>query len=267
MKVIPLGTSACVQNPGNACSGYFVESGGTGVLMDCGPGVIGNLRHHVEFCDLDAIVISHMHQDHFLDLIPLRCGLKFLGPIRGREVARVPLYLPPGGAAILNGVFQCLPMSPEDQGPAGPMGSAEEVFVLEEFSPDETFAVGGLQLRTTTVVHDVPAWGLTIEGPRRLAYSGDSGPCPAIETVAAGADLFVCEVGSPDSTELDAELGGGRVHLAAAEAAEIARRAGVGRLLLTHTWHEYNVEQRLRDAKAVFGENVAFAAVNEAYDV
>jgi ribonuclease BN (tRNA processing enzyme) len=72
MRLTVLGRSPASPNPGEACAGYLVEGGGARLLVDIGPGVVSQLvrRHHPD--ELDAVVVSHMHADHVLDLVTLR---------------------------------------------------------------------------------------------------------------------------------------------------------------------------------------------------
>src|SRR4051812_5651612 len=97
MRLTVLGKSPAWQDAGGACSGYLVEAGGTRVLVDCGPGVFGKLRAIADYRAVDAVVLSHLHADHVLDLVPFASGLRF-GPGAG---ARPDLHVPPGGALKL----------------------------------------------------------------------------------------------------------------------------------------------------------------------
>ena len=81
-----LGKSPAWQDADGACSGYLVEGGGQVVLLDCGPGVFSKLRTVVEYQSVDAIVISHLHADHILDLVPFASGLRYR-PWDGRAAA------------------------------------------------------------------------------------------------------------------------------------------------------------------------------------
>ena len=71
-----LGKSPAWQDAGGACSGYLVEDEGIRVLLDCGSGVLGKLRAVVDYADVDAVVVSHLHADHILDLVPYACGAR-----------------------------------------------------------------------------------------------------------------------------------------------------------------------------------------------
>ena len=72
MRVRVVGSSASVPRPGRACSCHLIRARGTNLLLDMGTGALANLRIVMDYPDLDGIVITHMHADHFLDLIPLR---------------------------------------------------------------------------------------------------------------------------------------------------------------------------------------------------
>ncbi|MBK5230733.1 MAG: MBL fold metallo-hydrolase, partial [Thermoleophilia bacterium] len=111
MRVTVLGKSPAWQDAGGACSGYLVEDASTHVLLECGNGVFSKLRQVRDYTRVDAIVISHMHADHFFDLIPYAFALVYAPRQQPVPVARwsgtdepvrPPLYLPPNGLAIIN---------------------------------------------------------------------------------------------------------------------------------------------------------------------
>ena len=77
MRVTVLGKSPSWQDAGGACSGYLIEEGDTAVLMDCGNGVFSKLRRFRDYTRVDAVVISHLHADHFLDLVPFSYALTY----------------------------------------------------------------------------------------------------------------------------------------------------------------------------------------------
>ena len=91
MRITVLGKSPAWQDAGGACSGYLVQEGETTLLLDCGNGVFGKLRERVDYTDVDAVLISHMHADHFIDLIPYSYAL-LLTP----RQQPVPVAGPPG---------------------------------------------------------------------------------------------------------------------------------------------------------------------------
>src|SRR5829696_7825976 len=94
MRLTILGGSAAGPNPGQGCSGYLIDSGPTQVVIDFGAGTFTELRRHVDFRRIDAVVLSHLHLDHTLDVLPLRYALAY-NPIPPPHP--LPLWLPPGG--------------------------------------------------------------------------------------------------------------------------------------------------------------------------
>src|SRR5579875_1707271 len=98
MKVTVLGGAAACPNPGQGCSSYLIEHGSSSLLLDCGPDTLSTLRQATDYRSIDAIIISHTHADHTLDLIPYRYGLRY-EPAGERH--RIPLWLPPDGSQFL----------------------------------------------------------------------------------------------------------------------------------------------------------------------
>src|SRR3954447_21431900 len=77
MRMTVLGKSPAWADADGACSGYLVEDGDTRVLLDCGNGVFGKLRKFIDYCAVDAVVLSHLHADHFLDIVPFAYALLY----------------------------------------------------------------------------------------------------------------------------------------------------------------------------------------------
>ena len=93
MRITVLGKSPAWQDADGACTGYLVQGGGQTVLLDCGSGVFAKLRRYVDYPAVDAVVITHLHADHILDLVPFASGLRY-GPRRPSTSPR--LIAPPG---------------------------------------------------------------------------------------------------------------------------------------------------------------------------
>ena len=103
--------------------------------MDVGSGAFASLQERIEYTDVDAIVISHMHADHFLDIVPYWYGLKYGPLVRDR---RLPLWLPPGDEALLRAM--CRAFSSE-----GPRYFLDEVFEVREYDPSGAVEVGDMR--------------------------------------------------------------------------------------------------------------------------
>ena len=221
MELTVLGRSPASPNPGEACAGYLVEGGGARVLVDVGPGVVAQLRRRHHPSELDAVVVSHMHADHMLDLVTLRYVFPW-GPIPVED--RLRIVLPPGSAD------QVLDL-------ARGVGNArhfEDTFRLAEHDGAGTLTFEGLRLTPVETVHYIPCWGFRIEADgRTLGYTADTGPCDGLGDIADGVDLLLSEA-TLTSLDEDAKPPEARGHLLPEEAAAAARGGNARRLLLTH---------------------------------
>src|SRR5437667_1747956 len=90
MRLTVLGKSPSWQDADGACSGYLIEEEGTAVLLDCGNGVFSKLRRFRDYTTVDAVVISHLHADHFLDLVPFSYALTYAPRQQPMPVDRWP---------------------------------------------------------------------------------------------------------------------------------------------------------------------------------
>jgi len=218
--VTVLGSSSAVPRPGRACSGYLIEAGDTALVADLGSGALANLHRLRAAEDVSAVVISHMHADHFIDLIPMRYALKY-GP---RSNARkVPLWLPPGGERMLRTLVSAFARE-------SPYDFLGEVFSVGEYDPAGELRVGAATLRFAATEHYITTFALRCTaGGQNLTYSADTAPAAAVEDLARDTGLFICE-----ATLLPGESEATRGHLSAEEAGALAQRARVRRLALTH---------------------------------
>ena len=246
MRLTVLGGSAAGPNVGVGCSGYLVSEQGTNLVLDLGPGTLPELRRHANFRELDAVVISHLHLDHLLDVLALRFSLAY-NPVRPER--RTPLWLPPGGDQLFRQLAQSF-------GPDEPDEYFRSVFDLAEYDPTAPLAVGTMTLSFTPTVHYVPCWAIRVRGSRRgdLFYTADTGPTAALQVPAAGAATIVSEatLRRVDPDHDDAMRG----HLTAAEAGALAADAGAERLVLSHLWQENGPRSAVRDAGSRFAGDV-----------
>jgi ribonuclease BN (tRNA processing enzyme) len=246
MRIRVVGSSPSVPRPGRACSCHLVHAQGTNVLLDMGTGALANLRLLMDYADLDAIVITHMHADHFLDLIPLRYGLKY-GPLTRAD--RLPLWLPPGGEAQLRKVAATFASE-------GPNDFLDEVFEVHEYDPTASLQVGNLAVTFAKTVHYIDAYAVRLErNGASVCYSSDTAPCERVEELARGCNVFLCEA----ALGLAVETGPVRGHLTAIEAGEMAQRAGARRLLLTHYGTEFAPGELEDAARSVYRGPCAIA--------
>ena len=220
MKLTVVGCSPAWPNAGGAHSGYLVEGSGA-LLVDCGPGVLARLREGRLWPQVDAIVITHFHLDHWGDLVPWVWGASYL---EGREElrSRPELRVPPEGRDQLK-LFGAMLGFPD---------MFERIFSLSEYVYGMPFELAGFAVTPVSVPHyGLDAYGFRVtDGSRTLAYSGDSAPSEALVELARDADLFVCEA----TLASGAHDGKIRGHLALDEAVDTFERSGAKRLLVTH---------------------------------
>jgi ribonuclease BN (tRNA processing enzyme) len=219
LRLTVLGCSTAAPHPATPTAGYLVEWDKTAILLDCGQGVIRNLQKVLDPHDLAAIVIGHMHADHYLDIV----GLRYLYPWGEPAPVPLPIYLPPGGRARVDALAVAV---------SERVGFFDAAFTAVEYDPDAALEIGELRLRFVRGRHYVPAWGVVIDAPdgSRLAYTGDTGPSASVEDDVRDADLLLVESALGLAAHDDPERG----HLTPEEAIELARRAKARSAILVH---------------------------------
>jgi ribonuclease BN (tRNA processing enzyme) len=254
VQVTVLGKSPSWQDAGGACSGYLVQDAGLTLLLDCGNGVFGKLRATSDYRDVDAVVLSHLHADHFLDLVPFAYALTYGPGAEERGAARPALHAPPGARDAFRRVC----------GTWGPETLIEDAFELREYAIDAELAIEPLVIRFASVPHYTATQAVSIADRRgrRFTFGADSAPSDALVEFASGSSLLMLE-----ATLTEPEAEGPRGHLTATEAGEHARRAGAERLVLTHLTDEMDVEAARAHAEAAFGADVSVAAEGDRYEV
>ena len=239
MRVRVVGSSASVPRPGRACSCTLIRTREANILLDLGSGAMAKLRETIDYPEIDAIVITHMHADHFLDLIPLRYGLKY-GPLV--RDGRMALWLPPGGAAILRALTATFISE-------GSEDFLDSVYDVREYDPHGEVYAGNMTLTFAKTVHFIDAFAVKAERDgSSVVYSSDTAPSKEVEDLAHACSLLMSEC----TLGLGSENGFDRGHLSAVEAGEMAQHAGARRLLLTHYGSEFAPEELVDAARTVY---------------
>lgn len=235
MELTVLGCAGSHPGVGRACSGYLVRHEGTALLLDAGNGSTANLQRYLGYRDLDAVAISHRHVDHCIDLVGAFYALRFDPAFDG---STIPLY----AAAEVHGTLTGLLSDDSAM-------EFDDVFAHQVVDDGDEVEVGPLRLRFGHSVHPPPTVATRIEvAGRTLVYSGDSAGGEDLVRIASGADLLLCEA----TWAGDASDYPPGIHLTATDAARIAARAGVGRLVLTHIAGGTDRDRVLTEAAAVF---------------
>jgi len=247
MKITVLGCSGSVPGPDSPASSYLVESQGFRVLLDLGPGAFGALQRYSAPEQVDAIVISHLHADHFLDLAAMSTYLKYSPSPAGR---RIPVIGPSAAQERLALAY------------AGnrPDFDTSDIF---EFAVSRDMDLGPFTATFARTRHPIETYAVRLAGEREsLTYSADTGPSEEVIELARGTDMFLCEASFAASEEFVADL-----HLTGAQAGEHAARADVGRLVITHVppWHSRDTA--VTQALTTFGGPVVAAAADDVFEV
>lgn len=264
MRLVVVGCSGSVPGPDSAASCYLLEADGVDedgsprtwrVLLDLGSGALGPLQAHVDPAALDAVLLTHLHRDHCLDLCGLYVLLRY-----GREPRATPLPVwgPRRVAERMERAYDAMRPGPA----TGPQ--LARLLDFAELADRVPVLVGPLTITPVRVNHPVPAFGFRVEHEGRvLAYTGDTDSTPALTDLFAGADLVLA-----DSAHVDGRDSTTGIHLSGRRAAEaVVAAGGVGRLVLTHVppWNDPAV--CLAQARSVWDGPLDAATAGTTYEV
>jgi ribonuclease BN (tRNA processing enzyme) len=211
-RVTVLGGCGAYPEPGRACSGFLVEWDGFRLVLDLGYATLPRLLAHCPDAAVDAVVITHEHPDHCVDLHGL-----FRMRFYGGDDSKLPLYCTPGVLSRLGGLE--------------PEVDLRAVFDVHELPG--TYQAGPFELSGVLLPHHVPNAGIRLQAAGTvIAYTGDTGPDPLLADLGRDADLYIV-----DATDRVGETGQPRRNLLTSdEAGYWAAKAGAHRLMLTHFW-------------------------------
>jgi ribonuclease BN (tRNA processing enzyme) len=249
LEVVVLGSAGTHPGPGRACSGYLFRSSDARVVVDMGYGSTSNLYRMHDPDEIDAVVLTHQHADHCVDIVGLYYALRFHpdGP------QRIDVHAPQGVEEFI------AQLVPSDSTPP-----LREILEFHKIEPGDELIVGDIGLTFHASIHPVPTVTVRADHEGRIAtYSSDSAGGSWLETAARDADLFICEaswLGDPE----DYPDG---VHLTAAQAGEVAAKAGARQLVLTHIWPRNDPEQSREAAQGTYGGEVHLAEDGQVWNV
>jgi ribonuclease BN (tRNA processing enzyme) len=239
LRLTILGCSGSYPGPGGAASGYLVQSEGTTLWLDAGSGTLANLQRHVALDDVDAIVLSHEHPDHWTDVEGYYVAVTY----GERPRAGVPVFAPAG-----------LPGLTISAGPP--------TFSWRTIADGQQVDVGDITMTFSRTDHHVETLAVRLEsGGKVLGYSADSGPGWSLEALGPGIDLALCEASFLQDRE------GSVQHFSARQAGTTARAAGAKRLVLTHTWPTIDLAAIAAEGELAFGGPVEIAAIDAVFDL
>jgi ribonuclease BN (tRNA processing enzyme) len=255
VRLTIIGCSGSFPGPDSPASCYLVEADDEAgrtwrVLLDLGNGALGPLQRHTRLSDLDGLLVSHLHPDHFMDACGLYVARRYHpeGPMSGP----LPVFGPAGIAARLV----------EAYGAEAAEGIGD-TYTVAEWADGRPVTFGPLTVTPRLVVHPVEAYGLRVEhGGRVLTYSGDTDACPALEELAKDADLLLAEASFQEGRD---DVRG--IHLTGRRAGEAAAAAGARRLVLTHIPPWTDADVVLAEARGTYDGPVEVARPGSVHEV
>ncbi len=274
MKLTILGSGSPEAYARRASSGYLIEVGSDRILFDCGGGVFDNLLRSQRLPSIIThIVFSHLHSDHMMDYARLVHASWDEG---GKPIK---VFGPPPMKIISQGYFGSDGVLAHDLRARTELPQSQEVWrsrggvvprpwpapEVKEIMPGDTIEGNGWRIQSCTAPHAQPflecmAFALTHRG-KKFVYSGDAGLCPEIETLAKNANLLLhwCY-------RLDGEVVSPGMASAAPtpmEIGEMAKRAGVRSLILTHFRKHMDDpehhDKSIKKASEAFGKTITIA--------
>ena len=269
MRITFCGTASGVFTGQRASSGLILQHESHMVMLDCGPGSLqGALRAGIKLHELEAVVLSHLHLDHVLDL----AGLPFLNLVGAAPVP--PVWGPPGtlgaveATAAYLSALTAAAAAPIHNAPPPRRFAAPQVTEISETDERE---ICGFVVRSNETPHApgvIAAARRFAADHRVLVFSGDTQPNPGtLVPLSAQADVLVHECFSLEGLERAAAARPAAnrdqlrraftsTHTEVRQAAAIARDAGVRRLVLTHLLPEEDPFALQVQASAIFAGEI-----------
>lgn len=246
MKLTILGCYAPYAPKEGACSGYLVQSDNLNIMLDCGHGSFAQLQKHINFRDLDALVVTHFHPDHYADIHAIRHAIA--GALRiGTRKDPLVVYLP------------SIPAYPYNE-----INEWQDVFSiipLEEAQLKDN-NLGNLILNFFPTVHSLPTFGVIIrKNQTKFTYTSDTAWDNSIVQAASGSKLILAEASLLNADIAYTKKG----HLTAKQAGLLGQKAQASGLILTHFWPEYNLNQLRIEAEVGFEGKVELAEMGKSY--
>ena len=230
LTVTVLGCSGSYAAPDNPCTGYLVRSQAAAVLLDCGPGTLGPLQAAADLAELTAIVTTHCHPDHWLELPVIRNVFTWFCPRQA-----VPVY----------GTAQTRDM---DRAVAVIRSGREDPLAWTVIDSSSELSIGDQRWRFSQTDHPVETLAVRVDaGGRSFAFSSDTGPGWDFRTLGKDLHVAMCDASHGQERE-----GQDIPHMSARQAAQAAAVAGADRLVLTHLAPGCDPAAQLTEAGAEF---------------
>jgi ribonuclease BN (tRNA processing enzyme) len=229
MKLTVIGFWGGYPKKNAASTGYLLEHDGFRLLIDCGSGVLAKLQNIIQPEELDSVILSHYHPDHVADIGVLQHARLIQGFL-GNEMPTLPIY----GHQFDQHEFAKLTYKKITEGIA--------------YDSNEVLTVGPFQVSFLKTDHPVPCYAMRIEaGGKVLVYTADSSFKEEFIDFSHEADVLLCECNFYGN-----QNGKSAGHMNSIETGQLAQKAGVKQLILTHLPHYGNLSDLASEASSEF---------------
>lgn len=238
ISVTVLGSCGAWPEPGRACAGFLVSCGISRIVLDLGYGTFPRLSEVLagDLSLISAVIVSHRHPDHLVDVHALSRALRFTG------LDRVPLYAPPAVVPVSDA------MDPEEPSPAATSFSLVGL-------PQTAVTIDEWTLSSVSTPHYVENVAIRLDGPGgSIVYTGDSGPCRALTALTDGCDLLICE--ATDRYQRGPITASDGMLMTGFDAGVLAAESGARHLVLTHFWPGNDRKRTAEDATKSYGGRI-----------
>ena len=247
MKLTVVGCSGSMAGPDSPASAYLIQQDGFTLLVDMGNGAFGALQRYVAPHEVDAIVLTHLHADHCIDMTSYIVALRY-GP--GELATPIPLIGPASTKDRLEAAYD----------PFARKLGLQELF---EFGTPAPTKVGPFELSFAPMNHPISTFAVRIDSDgRSLVYSADTGESDELVELARGANTLLCEASFSADDVYVPDL-----HLTGRQAGEHAARAGVERLIVTHVQPWNSRDAAVADAANAFSGDVVAAVSGAVFEI
>ncbi len=236
MKLIIMGTCAAFAGKNMGCSSYLLIVNEKNYLIDTGPGCLSYLQNYISYKDIDGIFLSHLHADHVSDIYTLRYAI-YVAQRDGLMKKGLPIYMPKRPKRTFNFIRRDI----------------KEEFSITEIKGDLKLDLNGLKVTFLMGKHPIPTYAMRFEYEgKTFVYTADTMYFDKLLSFCKDTHILIAEATLQNIDRNLEDLG----HMTARRAGELARNAGVKRLILTHIWPEYRREQSLLEAQNSFDGEV-----------
>lgn len=236
VKLTVVGYWHAYPKANEATSGFLLEKDGFSLLIDCGSGVVSQLQNYCQLEQLDAVILSHYHQDHMADIGVLQYAI-MMNTYAGKITKALPIY----GHKLDEAKFHSLTYEPFVKG--------------MEYRPDETLEIGPFSINFLQTNHPAPCFAMQITDHKHvLVYTADTDMFDELPAFIRDCDLLITEC----SFFANQKKAGG--HLSSKDVSHLARLTQPKHVLLSHLPHFGSHKQLLEEVQNEYKGNVELAA-------